>query len=132
MFVQSYNRGRAGKYVAKMLSPTLHIPKACLSFDYKMEGRNINKLKLRLVDSARITRVVPGLRWSKRGNHGSQWLNARVNINRRTTDPYKVTFLHCILQRRFNRTPLLIGCRACLISCFVDLFSFENRLLLMQ
>ncbi|EDO44550.1 predicted protein [Nematostella vectensis] len=58
----------------------------CLSFFYHMYGDGIGGLEVYLVNSSRTMAIV----WTRRGNHGNQWLQGLVDI--KSSDTYQVMF----------------------------------------
>lgn len=80
--------GKSGYYIyteasvnnnktARLLSPPLQVSTiVCVNFWYHMYGANVNRINLRLKHGGALGQPL----WTKIGNQGNRWFNAKVDV----------------------------------------------------
>lgn len=74
---------------ARLVSPSIMLPKACFTLDYHMYGRDMGSLKIK-VQYGKKENVL----WEKSGNQGNEWKRLETSIE--SVTDYKVSEYHCI------------------------------------
>jgi hypothetical protein len=93
--------GRRGYYIyteasvnnnktARLLSPALSVSTTvCVNFWYHMYGANVNRINLRLKHSGTLGQPL----WTKIGNQGNRWFNAKVDVVPQNGDLVSVLYV---------------------------------------
>lgn len=93
--------GKSGYYIyteasvnnnktARLISPSLGVSSTvCVNFWYHMYGANINRINLRLKHAGSLGQPL----WTKIGNQGNQWINAKVDVMPQNGD---MVYLSCL------------------------------------
>ena len=61
--------------IARLVSPVVVLPRACLTMDYHMYGRDMGALKIKIK-----WRNKEKIVWQKSGNQGNQWKKLEASI----------------------------------------------------
>ena len=61
--------------IARLISSAVLLPRACLTMDYHMYGRDMGALKIK-IKSHRKEKII----WQKSGNQGNQWKKLETSI----------------------------------------------------